>query len=243
MQQDDFMSLIDLLEDNKKFPYYAAERRIDLFLSYYIEYILTDYFNENVSFVAPEFPIKHETGNQANKADLLCNFTISKQPIIVEIKTDKESFKPSQLDKYINSTQNWPQVIEGLPKIVEKSKSDYRVKYFHLVQKLVKEGIAEYSTDNELLIKKIVKLINSSSKKDKGERSRKIIKLVNSLQAKWSGSAIVLYLAPDNTIEKVENKYKAMGNLHFLKFSDIKITKRYESNHFDRFIGFLHSIA
>jgi hypothetical protein len=49
IQQDDFIGLIDLLEDNKKFPYYAAERRIDLFLSYYIEHILTDYFNQKNS--------------------------------------------------------------------------------------------------------------------------------------------------------------------------------------------------
>ncbi len=164
IQQDDFIGLVDLLEDNKKFPYYAAERRIDLFISYYIEHILTDYFNENVSFVAPEFPIKHKMSNQANKADLLCNFTCSKQPIIVEIKTDKESFKSTQLDKYLNSTKNWAHVIEGLPKIVERSKSDYRVKYFYLVQKLVKEGVAEYSTDNQLLVKDIEKLIDASSK-------------------------------------------------------------------------------
>jgi len=85
-EKNDLIGLLDLLDDNRKFPYYAAERRIDLFLSYYINRILSDYFNDEVFFVAPEFPIKHEGSNQADKADLLCAFSSSKQPIIIELK-------------------------------------------------------------------------------------------------------------------------------------------------------------
>jgi len=242
-QINDFVNLIDLLEENKKFPYYAAERRIDLFISYYIEQILSDYFNKPVKFVAPEFPIKHDTNNQANKADILCVFPSSKQPVIVEIKTDQTSFKSTQLEKYVHSTQNWHQVIGGLRKIVEKSKSDYRVKYFHLVQNLVKNEVARFSSDNQLLVNEIVKLTDCSSKKEKGERSRKIIRLVKTLEAQWSREAIILYIAPNTTIEKVDEKYKKMDSVHFLRFSDIRIPYPHISESYHRFVSFMHKIA
>lgn len=241
--ENDFINLIDLLEDNKKFPYYAAERRIDLFVAYYIERILFSYFDEPVKFVAPEFPIKHNLNNQANKADLLCAFSCSKQPIIVEIKTDQTSFKSTQLKKYIDSTQDWSQVIKGLPEIVAKSKSEYRVKYFYLVQNLVNSGVAKFSSSNQSLVNEITKLTDCSSKKDKGKRSKKIIELINTLQTQWSGKAIILYMAPDKTIEQVHEKYKKMDGVHFLRFSDIKIPEPHSSESYLRFVNFMHSIA
>jgi len=96
-----FKAMIDLLRDNKRFPYYAAERRIDIFINIFLEQILTTYYDEKVNFIAPEFPLKHEPNNQANKLDYLCAFDDTKQPIFVELKTDTISYRNTQASIYM----------------------------------------------------------------------------------------------------------------------------------------------
>ncbi len=70
--------------------------------------------------------------NQANKADLLCMFASTKQPIIVEIKTDNESFKDKQLKNYIKNASNWQRIVSGISSVSsnKNTKTDYRLKYF-----------------------------------------------------------------------------------------------------------------
>jgi len=239
---NDFYGVIELLEDNKGFPYYAAERRIDLFLSYYVHEILSYHLEEDIVFVAPEFPIKHKNNNQADKADLLCVLPSANQPIIVEVKTDSESFKMSQLEKYITNTKKWQDIVNGLIPLIANCRSDKRVKYFYLMQRLVDKRLAEYSKKyNSQIIKDINKLIGKKNKKDKGNRSRLIIELSHCLNATYNGRTQILYIGPDEIIKRIDSS-KFSPTLKTLRFRDIKPKKKY-SKELKCFINFLHTIT
>lgn len=217
------LNIINFLEKNKNFPYYAAERRIDLFVSFFSEKILGDYYKSEIVFVAPEFPIKHDQNNQADNADMLCAIKSTNQPIYVELKTDGKSFRQSQLIKYENRANHWIDAINGFYSIISKSSSDYRVKYFHLMQALVFNKLAVYSNDQTKNIKHVKKLINSKSRSDKKERSRLIINLSKDLNACWKGKAEVLYIGPDSVFGNFEQS-NLNNNVRILKFSDIQLS-------------------
>ena len=55
--QNPLEGIFELLLKNKKFPNYQAERRIDIFINYFIERILSKYLEKDVKFICPEFPI------------------------------------------------------------------------------------------------------------------------------------------------------------------------------------------
>lgn len=96
-----FDEILNLLRDNKQFPNYAAERRIDIFINLFLEKILSAYYEKKVIFIVPEFPLKkNETSNQTSKLDYLCAFEETKQPIFVELKTDVISFNSNQARFY-----------------------------------------------------------------------------------------------------------------------------------------------
>ena len=78
-----YEKLLQLLESNKRFPHYAAERRIDIFINFFLEDILAAYYKKKVIFVAPEFPLKHKSNNQTVQVDYLCAFKKTRQPIFV----------------------------------------------------------------------------------------------------------------------------------------------------------------
>ena len=48
--------ILSLLKENQKFPNYQAERRVDIFINYFLERILTKFLGEKVKFICPEFP-------------------------------------------------------------------------------------------------------------------------------------------------------------------------------------------
>jgi hypothetical protein len=65
-------NLFKLLTTNKEFPNYQAERRIDIFINYFLAEMLTNYMGKKVEFVCPEFPLKKADNNQSTKLDYLC---------------------------------------------------------------------------------------------------------------------------------------------------------------------------
>ena len=239
---DDFNRLIDLIKHNKEFPYYAAERRIDLFISLYIDRILNRFYGKDVIYVAPEFPIKHKRNNQADKADLLCAFSETKQPIIVEIKTDAKSFKDDQLQRYVENTANyWEQIIQGLSIVVEASISDYRVKYFYLLKTLLDKGLVKYKLGaDKQLAEQISDLITSTERRGKSQRSTKIISFAKSLEANWQSKIKILYLIPESVLKELKADEKN-ENVDFLSFN--KISDDDPSENYRRFVSFLKSIA
>ena len=72
MTKDFLEPLFNLLVANKEFPNYQAERRIDIFINYFVERILSSYLEKETIFVCPEFPLKKANTNQSTKLDYLC---------------------------------------------------------------------------------------------------------------------------------------------------------------------------
>lgn len=127
--------IIELLKKNKKFPNYQAERRVDIFVNYFLERILTEYLNTPTTFVCPEFPLKTanvnkngKSRNLSTKLDYLCS--TADEIIYVELKTDHKSIKPEQLEIYFNNI-HWDTCVENFDALVNgpKRTKDYQEKY------------------------------------------------------------------------------------------------------------------
>ena len=107
--------IFDLLMANKEFPNYHAERRIDIFINYFVARILTAYLKTQAEFICPEFPLKKQNNNQSTKLDYLCK--TEREIIFVELKTDTRSFSESQTEIYLNC--NWKKCLTDLDQIIE----------------------------------------------------------------------------------------------------------------------------
>lgn len=57
---------------NRCFPKYQLERRLDIFISYFLEDFFSDpnHFGTKVKMVAPEFPIKNEGDNNYSSKNI-----------------------------------------------------------------------------------------------------------------------------------------------------------------------------
>ena len=129
--------LLKLLSENSRYPKYQHERRIDLFLNFYLSSILAKYFNVRVDTIIPEFPLKKESSQASTNVDFLAYSDASKIVFFVEIKTDDSSFKESQLDCYCRATeQSWRKLVEDIVKIRKATAARHRKKYDYLLSKL-----------------------------------------------------------------------------------------------------------
>lgn len=234
--------IIDLLESNKEYPYYAAEKRIDLFFTFFIETILSEYFKTKVIFVAPEFPIKHTSTNRTDNADMLCVIVSTGQPIYVELKTDSRSFKSSQFESYIKRSESWSDSIAGLRSLVANTTSSNRVKFFHLMQSLVLNNLAYYNSYDSSFEVRIMNLLSTESVNEKSERSRLIKQLSSTLECKWKGQAKVLYVAPSSVINSIHSRFDS-EKVDLLEFSKIREDVPDTSAMYSKFVKFLHGIA
>lgn len=122
-------SIFQLLKENKGFPNYQAERRIDIFINYFLARFLSAFLNEEVSYLCPEFPLKVAGNNRSTKLDYLCK--TKTQPVFVELKTDTKSLKESQALRYINC--RWQNCKAGLKEIQKATKPVYRSKFDKLI--------------------------------------------------------------------------------------------------------------
>jgi len=220
-----FKAMLDLLGDNKRFPYYAAERRIDIFINMFLERILTAYYDEKVNFVAPEFPLKHGTNNQADKLDYLCVFDETKQPIFVELKTDTISYRNTQASVYMEQSESWNACVEGLKAIIcnKGMRFSYREKYFQLVKRLISTELVDLADGlpKELVKRLDILVENISSPKDKNEFSRGLIKLSEQIYAHWKDESKLLYLVPHNDNIKKQIQCSCGNKADILDFREI----------------------
>ena len=120
-----YNELLNLLNMNKRFPHYAAERRIDIFINIFLEDILTLHYGETINFVAPEFPLKHSSNQLSDKLDYLCVFEKTKQPLFVELKTDPNSLHKKEAQCYKKQIHDWASCIENLSKIISSPSMRY----------------------------------------------------------------------------------------------------------------------
>jgi hypothetical protein len=205
-----FQSMLQMLEKNKVLPYYAAERRIDLFINLFIEEILSSYFGEKVIFVAPEFPLKLGTNNQADKLDYLCAFEGTKQPVFVELKTDTISFRKEQIMFYLEQALAWEKCITSLNSIISNKGMvfSYREKYFRLLARLRDSGLIKLTRDKDQLFEKITEMSKKlGDQKTKSIFSRGVIKLSEGVEATWENEAKLIYLVPtdEGLISKIQH--------------------------------------
>lgn len=124
---NDFLQTIfNLLNENKKLPYYQAERRIDIFINFFLEDIIRQHtiFTDAI-YVAAEFPLKKaEKSDHAAHIDYLMYSKIHNRMLFVELKTDNRSFKEDQISFYDSDNQflSWYQKMN----LIKMKKFDHK---------------------------------------------------------------------------------------------------------------------
>ena len=148
MTKDFLEPLFNLLVANKEFPNYQAERRIDIFINYFVEKILSSYLEKETVFVCPEFPLKKTNTNQSTKLDYLCK--TKNEIVFVELKTDASSLKTEQADIYLKSS--WTQCLADLKIIYDAVKNkEHRKKYDVLMATIHTIELTEENTPLKIL--------------------------------------------------------------------------------------------
>jgi len=159
MEQRDFIEqLFNLLISNKRFPNYQAERRIDIFINYFLERILSTYLEKPATYICPEFPllkVKEDdkpviNRTNSNKVDYLC--AADRDIFYVELKTNKGTIKKNQLDIYLKNL-NWRATLENFKKIVDlpRDDKDYQNKYNALGNKIYNSNITHFNEKIRLI--------------------------------------------------------------------------------------------
>jgi len=147
----DWTRYFEMMIDWKKLPAYRTEPRIDGFIGFYLPDFATDYFNDQIIGIIPEFPIrlgtvnkKHENTNYADRSYKVDFYLYGKSGInyFVEFKTDSKSRRDKQ-DHNLLSAQNVGMhlIVKGIQKIA--SVSSYKKKYNHLLAKLLELNILD----------------------------------------------------------------------------------------------------
>ncbi len=127
--------LFKLLTWNKRIPKYQFERRIDIFINFFMADILSVKFGGKFEFVVPELPLKLEHSNQSTNFDYLY-FRHSPQEEwwIIELKTDSGSVNMNQFGRYLDARKSgMPHILQDIVRIDRASKSN---KYRDLICRL-----------------------------------------------------------------------------------------------------------
>jgi hypothetical protein len=133
MQHNLLTNVFNILIENKKFPNYQAERRIDIFINYFLEKILREYLGKSIEYVCPEFPIKKEGSNLSTKLDYLCKS--EDEIIFVELKTDASSLKAEQAEIYLNC--NWAKCKLDLQEIIKSVKNKTHLEKYNTLNAVI----------------------------------------------------------------------------------------------------------
>jgi hypothetical protein len=111
-------SVFELMKSNKRFPYYQAERRIDIFINFFVEDIVQQHtIYKDAVYLVPEFPLKKtDASDHAAHIDYLLVSEDQKTILLVELKTDDKSYKAGQIDLYFRHTHfiNWHSEFEKI---------------------------------------------------------------------------------------------------------------------------------
>jgi len=79
-------SLLEHLADNSRYPKYQHERRIDIFISFFLRSILERVLNEEISRVIPEFPFKKDSSFATTNIDYFAYSSVAKTAYFVELR-------------------------------------------------------------------------------------------------------------------------------------------------------------
>jgi len=243
-------SMIRQFKENIWFPYYSAETRIGFFVQMFIDDLLAKEFSEGIRCVAPEFPLRHRGNNQADNLDFLCAGK-DNELFFVELKTDSDSLKKDQAEKYLENWGKWEVCINGLKNIVLGARSDKCVKYFFLLEKLLEEGLVSLSGLPEKKREEISSFVHkhrspATERGRKGQRTTRIRDFSKRIEESESEIKVV-FLVPDK--EKAKNILKRANEIILIEFSEVPDETRPDSgwdsqtqSFYGEFVGFLKSI-
>jgi hypothetical protein len=136
-------SIMTRLTDWSGFPKYQLERRVDIFLTPFLERFVSDQLKRPAVLVAPEFPLlsdlrekgaragRQELSGRTVNADYLFHLPgDAPRWLFLELKTDAGSFEPEQADLYaIAKQRGMRELIEDLALVLERTEKRHKRKY------------------------------------------------------------------------------------------------------------------
>ncbi|RYE58575.1 MAG: hypothetical protein EOP48_03235 [Sphingobacteriales bacterium] len=138
-------SIFKLLSANLQYPYYQGERRIDIFINFFLEDIIRQntHFTD-AEYLVPEFPLKkNDTSDHAAHIDYLMFSKKENTVLLVELKTDNSSISESQIDFYLNH-RNFSEMFEKYSTIKMKNFTDKKEVLNKRLELLAKEDHDKY---------------------------------------------------------------------------------------------------
>jgi hypothetical protein len=134
---DALTQIFSNLDRWRHLPNYQLERRLDIFLTPYLQRAIERCRGVSLSpIIVPEMPLKQEQTNRSDKVDYVMFSQDGKTVFLIELKTDCASLRGEQ-DSYLARIK-WRATLENLSQIVTATKS--RRKYFHLLKLLERAG-------------------------------------------------------------------------------------------------------
>ena len=126
------------MADNSRYPKYQHERRIDIFISFFLRSILERVLNEEISRVIPEFPFKKDSSFATTNIDYFAYSSVAKTAYFVELKTDTLSFDNEQMKRYLEvANKPWDEIVDDIKQIRTRSNlTSYKEKYDILLEQL-----------------------------------------------------------------------------------------------------------
>lgn len=96
-------SVFKLLSTNLQYPYYQGERRIDVFINFFIEDIIRQHtVFKDAEYLVPEFPLKkNDLTDHAAHIDYLMFSKAHATVLLIELKTDDSSYLDDQIMFYL----------------------------------------------------------------------------------------------------------------------------------------------
>jgi hypothetical protein len=244
MEQNAFVEeLFKLLADNKKFPAYQAERRIDIFINFFLEEILENHFQgSKVTYVAPEFPLKKDKGNQSTNVDYLCvkkEENGKKKILFVELKTNADSFDAKQCGIYLEyklgtDGKTWHRCLTDLGIIATSGSMPFnkRKKYFHLLKALYHAGVFGCAREDFDNIDEILEREGIAEEWDKPKIKRQFTQALKKLEpclAQTENLAIdIVYLAPVAMKQKMKQEFREITFIVFEELQKVGIRTNYQ---------------
>jgi hypothetical protein len=145
-----FETLLHRLDQWRSIPDYQLERRVDIFLSYYLKDVLSDHLQLVMDeFVIPEFPVHQRLtknppprGELSDKIDFVIPSVDRLTVVFVELKTAMDSRRPCQCELMNKcADMQFIDVLRGVIDIARESKA--YSKYATLLSHLESMGYIE----------------------------------------------------------------------------------------------------
>ena len=168
--------IFERLSKNISFPYYQAERRIDIFINIFLNEIIQQHTPfKNAEFILPEFPLKHDDTGHSVRVDYLMFDPIKQIVLFIELKTDDHSYGEDQILKYEADIcfKNW---FDKMSKIKMKGFADKKA----TLTETIKEKIFKYNDNPQIQVVILKPTIDESGLLDKRQQgNRHYISLKN----------------------------------------------------------------